>query len=219
MAPPPACCRQDVRFARVAALGRAHEHRRPVPACRYRGFLRRSFPPVFPESRAAIEKTIAHARSRRASRCRATPGRGVGDARLGQAGHPSLLRPARHGKDERRPYRVSRQDPAQAGPRRSGRARGSRGDRALWRVSREGGHRDAGLRQHRRLCRVGHHGRHLGHRGKLRPSGRRLPPRRRRRHRRRARAARVRAPSSSKTAFSSGRARSSWRGCSSSARP
>ncbi len=48
---------------------------------------------------------------------------------------------------------------------------------------------DAVLRQHRRLRRRRHHGRHLGHRRLLRPDRQERAPVRRRRHRRRARAA------------------------------
>ena len=53
---------------------------------------------------------------------------------------------------------------------------------------------DAELREHRRLGRAAHDGRHVGDRRLVRADRRRRPPRRRRRHRRRARAGATRGP-------------------------
>ena len=91
-------------------------------------------------------------------------------------------------------------------------------DCALRRVPLARRRADAELRQHRRLRRAEHDGRHLGH-GRLRRADRReRAPRGRRRHRRRARAAEARSRSSSRTARSSARAASSSKACASGAR-
>ena len=91
--------------------------------------------------------------------------------------------------------------------------------RAPRRVCRAQRRADAVLRQHRRLRRRGHDGRHLGHRRLLRADRQERAPVGRRRHRRRARAAAGRARRSSRTTASSARARRSSRASSSSAVP
>ena len=57
----------------------------------------------------------------------------------------------------------------------------------LRRLHRPGSHPDALVRQHRRLCRHGHDGRHVGHGRLVRPDRPPRPPLGRRRNRRRAR--------------------------------
>ena len=87
------------------------------------------------------------------------------------------------------PVQLLRQGSAEAGRRVSRRARRAAGGRTLRLVPLAGRRDDAELRQHRRLGRAPHDGRHVGHRRLLRPDRRRRAPLRRRRHRRRARAA------------------------------
>ena len=146
----------------------------------------------------------------------ATPGRArrVDDARLGQAGHPALLRASR--KMERievGPFEFHDKIPLKKDLDEAGRARRAAGRRALRRVPRAGRHRDARLRQHRRVRRRGHDGRHLGHRrlAARRSAATATSPAAS------ASAAcssrRARGRSSSRTAASSARARSSSRAC------
>ena len=86
-------------------------------------------------------------------------------------------------------------------------SRGAGLRRAALGLYRAGRRADAELRQSRRLCRLRHHGRHLGDGRLLRADRQELPHLRRRRHRRRAGAAAGRARSSSRTIASSARAR------------
>ncbi|VWX63252.1 hypothetical protein VARIO8X_90121 [Burkholderiales bacterium 8X] len=112
-----------------------------------------------------------------------------------QESRAAVVSPARQRADPGRLARLLRQGADQVlasvgrrtqGSRRAHRAAGRRPPRQLHRQGRDP---DAVVRQHRRLCRRRHHGRHLGHRRLLRADRRQRPPFGRRRHRRRAGAA------------------------------
>ena len=109
-----------------------------------------------------------------------------------QAAILDYFRTAADGAARGRAVRVPRQDPAQARLRGARGARRAAGDRTLRRVPLARRRPDALVREHRRVGRAEHDGRHLGD-GRLRRADRReRPPRGRRRDRRRARAARAR---------------------------
>ena len=105
------------------------------------------------------------------------------------------------------PFEYYDKIPTKTQSRRAGHPGGAARHGSLRGVLRARRRRDAGVRQHRRLRRCRHHGRHVGNRRVVRPDRQRRPPLRRRRHRRRSRAARRPGRSSSRTAPSSGAAR------------
>ena len=161
-----------VRFALVPTQERvrARSRDRASGACDDRGDDRRPRPRRGARRRAGRRRL---ARQRRRS-----------------GGDPRLLPRAADGAERGRAVRVPRQDPAQVRLRGARRARRAAGSRALRGVPLARGRADAVVREHRRLGRPEHDGRHLGD-GRLgRADRRQRPPGRRRRDRRRARAAR-----------------------------
>ena len=107
--------------------------------------------------------------------------------RVGQEGRDPLLPDPAHAQDGGRRTGVVRQDGAQARLRGAGRAGRAPGRGSLRRLHRPRSHSDAFVREHRRLRRHRHDGRHVGHGGLLRPDRQTRPPLGRRGHRRRAR--------------------------------
>ena len=214
-------CRAESRGGRSRAAARARRRRgaRLVLRAERRGVRPARARPDAGECGGGgdLEELVTtKRRSRRstAARC-ASPSRVDGDWRRqrgGEGGDPPLLPPAQDGDDRGRAVRVPRQDPAQDGL-------AAHGVRVVPPATVRYGaflaprrHPDAGLREHRRVRRAGHDGRHVGDRRLVRADRRGRAPLRRRRHRRRARAAGARR-SSSRTARSSARAASSSRAC------
>ena len=116
--------------------------------------------------------------------------RRVGRERGGQEGDPRLLPAcARWSRSRSGPFEYHDKIPLKRGYAAAACASCRRRSPATARSSRAGVVADAELRQHRRLGRPAHDGRHVGDRRLVRADRRRRPPRRRRRHRRRARAA------------------------------
>ena len=132
---------------------------------------------------------------RRAPARRREAGRSVGHAPVAEEGGAAVVPPQRQRPDSCRRAGLLRQGAAEVlAPRRRAHACHRRSRRAACRrpprqLHREERRADAVLRQHRRLCRRGHDGRHLGHRRLVRADRQERPPVGRRRHRRRARAA------------------------------
>ena len=152
--------------------------------------------PVLGERRTARRRRAGDRRPR----CRAGAGRredrrGVDDAPMDQEGGASVVPPRRqrrYGAASRAcPVPLLRQGADQVRPaRRRGlragrRARRPAGGGAAWRVHREERRADAVLRQHRRLRRRRHDGRHLGDGRFVRADRQERAPLRRGRHRRR----------------------------------
>ncbi len=114
---------------------------------------------------------------------------------MGQEGRAAVVPAARQPPHRRRRTGLLRQGSHQVlrpGRRGAAQRRGSRratGRRPARFVPGEERHPDALVREHRRLCRRGHDGRHLGHRRQLRADRQERASFRRRRHRRRARTA------------------------------
>ena len=123
------------------------------------------------------------------------PGRMAGQP-VAQEGRPAVVPSQRQCHGRRRQRRIARVRQGAKQILRLGRRalphRGVPGrprrDRPPRRAHRRQRRADAKLRQHRRLCRRGHHGRHLGDRRQLRPDRQERPHLGRNRDRRRARA-------------------------------
>ena len=135
----------------------------------------------------AVRSVIGDARPRRGARRRDR--RECRRQRVGEARDPHVVPRAGDADHRGRAVRVRRQAAAEEGLQGRGRARRPRRVGPLRRVPRAERRDDAVLRQHRRLRRRGHDGRHVGDGRLVRADRQARAPLGRRRHRRRARTA------------------------------
>ena len=150
------------------------------------GYVRFALVPTLEECERAAEilrePPDGRRRHDRGARPRRDTRRGEGRRRLarergGEGGDPRVLPRAQGRADRGRAVRVPRQDPAQARPRRARRPRRAAGDGAVRLVPLARRDPDAELRQHRRLGRPEHDGRHVGDGRLVRADRRRRPSR------------------------------------------
>ena len=180
----------DCRRAAEAWRRHAHVHRNGRAAADWWKRPRSMAPCSAGRDRRGDRGRHCRARPRRAALRREARVR-VGHPRLGEAGHPPLLRAAQDGGHRRRALEFRDKIPLEARPRDARACAWCPPGVVRYGAFLERGRdRHARLRQHRRPRGRGDDGRHLGHGGLLRADRPRRAPRRRRRNRRRARAAR-----------------------------